>query len=329
VATVVLNGLSVGSSLAIGKAMAPAAEKGFQQARAAFVAGDYSRAKRLLSKAAAAGEVPAMVDLAYIYDRGLGVKADLPKAVHWYRAAADAGSSVAMYDLGICYQRGKGLMRNYKEAARWYQKAAAAGVPQAMYALGRLYFLGHGVARSYADSALWYKRAAKLGNGTAMLQLAQAYQLGWGVARDPRKASKWLQRATNERTFSSIGLPILRNGAYLLERGLGGEPCEVALSEEQAAGGAANLGLDVLSARGVVALSMCQVKGDARKPLKIILLAVAGANGADAPLVAVNAHWQLGGGIGPHSFEYNSRVYRLDKKRDVWVRVKKSAAKAK
>ncbi|MBC9927850.1 MULTISPECIES: tetratricopeptide repeat protein [unclassified Leucobacter] len=81
----------------------------------------------LLSAAAAAGYVPAMLDVGLLVeDRG----PDDP-AVRWWRQAADAGSSVGMFNLSIHYRR----EGNAEQGLFWNRKAAEAGDPDAMLGL--------------------------------------------------------------------------------------------------------------------------------------------------------------------------------------------------
>ena len=67
-----------------------------------------------------------------IYEKGLGVPPDFPRAAVWYRRAAEAGYARAQINLGQLYDRGLGVAHDPVEAQRWYARASgleAEGVP--------------------------------------------------------------------------------------------------------------------------------------------------------------------------------------------------------
>ena len=63
-------------------------------------------------------------------------------AVHWYRDAAEAGLLEAQFNLGYLYERGLGLKADGVQAAVWYRRAAMQGQVQAYRSLGMLYAIG-------------------------------------------------------------------------------------------------------------------------------------------------------------------------------------------
>src|SRR5437016_5441815 len=81
----------------------------------------------------------AQNQLAYIYERGLGVSIDLSEAARWYRFAAEQGESNAQFQLGFLYANGRGVTRDDSEAAQWCRQAAERGHARAQYTLGTLY----------------------------------------------------------------------------------------------------------------------------------------------------------------------------------------------
>jgi hypothetical protein len=60
---------------------------------AAFKAGDYQKAFRLLKPLAKQGDAWAQYGLGVMYDEGNGVSVDNAKAVHWYTKAAKQGQA--------------------------------------------------------------------------------------------------------------------------------------------------------------------------------------------------------------------------------------------
>lgn len=78
---------------------------------------------------AASGNTNAMVDLAWHYQNGVGVRQNLPEAVRWYRKASDAGNTSAEVRLAslLTWKRADLPPPQYKEAMRLYLKACDQG----------------------------------------------------------------------------------------------------------------------------------------------------------------------------------------------------------
>ena len=62
-----------------------------------------------------------------MYSQGEGAKQDYAKAVKWYTKAANAGHIEAMNNLAVRYATGTGVKRDLVIAKKWYAKAAAKG----------------------------------------------------------------------------------------------------------------------------------------------------------------------------------------------------------
>jgi TPR repeat protein len=110
---------------------------------------DYQKSVYWYEKALAQGSAYAASDLAWMYERGLGVKKDLKKSHELDRYAAEHDDYVGMYNVGLhAAQAGR-----YKEAAMWYQKSLDKEVTIcAAYDLGVLYAKGQGVKRNKAEA---------------------------------------------------------------------------------------------------------------------------------------------------------------------------------
>lgn len=81
-----------------------AVSPGNQGARA-YRAGRFEEALRLWKPLAEKSDVRAQCQLAYLYERGLGVPQDLPQAIAWYEKAAAQQSGYAENSLGQLYAR--------------------------------------------------------------------------------------------------------------------------------------------------------------------------------------------------------------------------------
>lgn len=99
----------------------------FQLGRVEVKLQNYERAKTLLEDAIAKGYTLAAVELGLLYDNGLGVDADLKKALELYQVAADAGWGVAYSNIGDLYRLGLGVEKDETKALEHYDQAIAKG----------------------------------------------------------------------------------------------------------------------------------------------------------------------------------------------------------
>jgi TPR repeat protein len=102
-------------------------------------AGDYGEAAYWYRLAASDGEAKAFTNLGTLMVRGqVTDKPDPAAAQLLWLAAAARGEPVAMFDLGAMYERGIGVTADLAIAKKWYALAAAKGHAQARDALKRL-----------------------------------------------------------------------------------------------------------------------------------------------------------------------------------------------
>ena len=124
---------------------ASSAFAGFDEAAAAFAAGDYKLALQEVRPLAEKGDAQSQYSMGVLYENGFGVPKDCPLAADWYLKAAKQGNSDAQFNLGAMYEHGVGIPVNYVEAERWYRPAAEQGDVDALSNLGVLYQNGQGV----------------------------------------------------------------------------------------------------------------------------------------------------------------------------------------
>lgn len=142
---------------------------------------DYATKAEWYRGAAEAGSDSAMLDLGFLYVKGLGVKQDYEEAAEWHRKAAEAGNTVAMTGLGMMYEKGTGVAQDYAEALKWHRKAAVLGESTSMFALGMLYEHGLGVDKNRSAATEWYRRAAEAGCKPAAKSLGFKYRCTLGL----------------------------------------------------------------------------------------------------------------------------------------------------
>ena len=115
-----------------------------------------------LTKAAEAGNVLAMHDLAVNYNYGEeGAKSDQKKSFYWYFWSALEGFSGAQNNLGDLYEKGVGSNPEIGNAIYWYTQAAMQGEPTAYLSLGELFLEGKGVQQNYITAGIWLTLAEK------------------------------------------------------------------------------------------------------------------------------------------------------------------------
>jgi TPR repeat protein len=144
----------------------------FDQAVAAYDAGDYEAAYRMWSELAAEDDLAAMRNAAQLLRQGKGVAKDTKAAFELYMEAAEKGLVTAMANVGDMYLAGEGAEKNPQAAAAWYARAATAGLSLAQVKLAEMYEQGNGVERDPARARALIERAARNGYAPAQAKLA-------------------------------------------------------------------------------------------------------------------------------------------------------------
>ncbi|MBP5513388.1 MAG: TonB family protein [Bacteroidaceae bacterium] len=98
-------------------------------------------------------------------------------AVFWYRKAAEQGDMFGQSNLAYCYEKGLGIGQDYKEAANWYRKAAEQGDTIAQVNLGYLYYRGNGVRQDNEEAKRWFRLAVVQGSESAKESLKEITEM--------------------------------------------------------------------------------------------------------------------------------------------------------
>ena len=180
---------------------------------------------------ASKGDKDAQLKLGYMYEKGLGGKADAHDAFNWYSLSAEQDQPLAQYLLGRLYQMGHlDVQPDYALAKQWYSRAQSNYSPAAValgfvfdtvddsyqqaqasyaiateqhnpvgeYNLGLIYEEGKGHAVDLEKAKALYQQAADLGHPQAMTRLAGLYFNGIDGTGDPQKALYWYQKAAEK-----------------------------------------------------------------------------------------------------------------------------------
>jgi TPR repeat protein len=99
-----------------------------------FKSGDYIESIKLLMPLAEQGSAEAQCILGNIYQMGLGVNIDGPKAIKWYQQSAQQGYAIASNNLAGIYFMGEcGVVEDYEEALKWCQLSQTQGFEDSKY----------------------------------------------------------------------------------------------------------------------------------------------------------------------------------------------------
>lgn len=80
---------------------------------AAYNAGDYAAAFKIILPFAEKGDRGAQYNVAVSYAKGLGVPINPSTAAQWYQKAAEQGMSDAQFNTGLCYLEGQAVKKMY------------------------------------------------------------------------------------------------------------------------------------------------------------------------------------------------------------------------
>jgi hypothetical protein len=190
-------------------------------------------------KEARIGTLEAQYELALMYANGIGVGADVAKAIQWLQQAAGKGLSSAQFLLATRYLNGIGVERDETTALLWLGKAAAQGNAKAILRLGRFMEAPHREAalaclQQAAQAGLveaqwaWARSilkdaagkdarpeqlrqawdclidAAEQGMAAAQNALGDFYLQGVAVAADSAQALDWYRRAAAQGSLQAM-----------------------------------------------------------------------------------------------------------------------------
>jgi hypothetical protein len=198
----------------------------------ALVNGQYAKARTLAEPLAEKGDPGALHLIGYIYERGLGVKADIVAALRNYGDAALKGNADAQIALGLIAFEGSGVYPDYERAAGWFRLAAAQGDPRADVRLGVMYAEGVGVQQNLVAAAHHFAKAAARGDADGEFYLGLARVNGDGVDQDYAKgADSFARAAAKGHGEAAYHLALMRESTVLGPS----DPGEAALLMKQAA----------------------------------------------------------------------------------------------
>jgi TPR repeat protein len=136
------------------------------------VAKDEGQARKLLERAAEAGNPRAVANLAALSKNG-GAPTDPGKARALLSRAAETNAE-AQYQLGLLMADGAGGPQDDVAARALFEKAAAQNHPGALERMGDFAQSGRGGPKDTSAAKVYYEKAAALGNEDARAALKRA-----------------------------------------------------------------------------------------------------------------------------------------------------------
>jgi len=97
--------------------------------RAALMQQKYDTAHKIFARLADAGHILAQLDLARIYDEGLGVERDVFSAIKLYRLAATRGNPIALFKLAEMHGGNSDVLRQDPALANAIMSSLVAAYP--------------------------------------------------------------------------------------------------------------------------------------------------------------------------------------------------------
>lgn len=147
----------------------------------------------------ASAAYPQLRRLAYQLGRAYD-RADRSKeAFSAYDRAAKAGSVSAMNNLATLYENGQGVKRAQADAFRLYRQAGEGGNVVALANAARMLEYGNGIPKNEAQAVALYKRAAEGGDVPSISKLVPHYATGaYGFPKDLRQGFDLFRRAADK-----------------------------------------------------------------------------------------------------------------------------------
>ena len=151
--------------------------------------GNQEEANKWIEKAADKGNTEAMVYLASMYDKGVGVVQSDKLAFAWVEKSAQANNLIGQRLLGGKYYHGTGVEQDHQQARYWFEKAAKQGDVVACKSLYDML-----KEDNLNEAVVWLEKGAE-GDVDLCFELGQVYCDLNSSLRDYPKAIEWTKKA--------------------------------------------------------------------------------------------------------------------------------------
>jgi TPR repeat protein len=163
---------------------------------------DFARARANFAPLAEKGDPDGQRALGQLLMQNCTGLQDKAAAVDWLTKAAAAGDVPAKVQLGYAYRNGVGVAQDDNKAFSLYTEAAAQSNQIAEMDLGYMYMSGRGTPQDRYQGLQWTVKAGEQGNAVALGNIALEYIRGVVLARDTERASFFLALANQRATLA-------------------------------------------------------------------------------------------------------------------------------
>ena len=162
---------------------------------------DYEKAYKAMVSQVKRGNVPAMFDLAKMYQTGFYVEANKEKANLLYSKALEgylmlnekAPNDFFEYQIGRLYSL-EGENQDRLKAIEWFEKSAQKGNKYAMLSLGNIYYYGNGTEVNYFKAFEYFKASADKKCEHSYYRLGYMFRKGMGCAKNTKESDVWFSK---------------------------------------------------------------------------------------------------------------------------------------
>ncbi len=156
-----------------------------------------TQAREWFERAASLGEPDSMLELALIWDEGLGVTADDKRHVEWLRKSAEFGNGQALRILASRLYNGTDGPRDQAGARRLLVKAVEAGNLDAHANLAFFLIEGHGGPKDIAGARTLLEKGIARQNLASIVEMAKSQEKGVFGRADLAEARKFYRLAVD------------------------------------------------------------------------------------------------------------------------------------
>lgn len=166
-------------------------------------------------KAAAGGNVDAMLSVAKQYQKGSGGLAkDKVQMIYWYRRAAEGGNIEAMERVAKFYATGRFLPKNHKKALSYYEKIAEADSAYCFKISGFYSNGSNGFPEDSQKAIEWLEKGAEKADDSTKLYVAWRYWAGFEVAKNATRSLYWCGKVLENTPKDKTSKEIVLTGAW-------------------------------------------------------------------------------------------------------------------
>ncbi|KQP40064.1 peptidase C14 [Methylobacterium sp. Leaf104] len=178
----------------------------------------YKDAFAAYERAAKAGSISAMNNLATLYENGQGVKRSQAEAFRLYRQAGEGGNMIALANAARMLEYGNGIPKNEAAAVALYKRAVEGGDVASISKLVPHYTTGaYGFPKDLRQGLDLFRQAADKGDPVAMATMAALIDNGFGRYFPGVSAPGMVLRALKRGELGAASVSATDTGAQKLK----------------------------------------------------------------------------------------------------------------